>query len=53
MKECKGHERIEEYSKKGILSWSGNDDEFHDSRWLHGGHGVISVTSNVIPGVMR
>ena len=47
MKECKGHERIEEYSKKGILSWSGNDDEFHE------GHGVISVTSNVIPGVMR
>ena len=53
MKECKGHERISEYAKKGIISWSGNDDECHDSRWMHGGHGVISVTSNVLPGVMR
>lgn len=53
MKECTGHERIALYSEKGILCWSGNDDEAHDSRWEHGGHGVISVTSNVLPGVMR
>jgi 4-hydroxy-tetrahydrodipicolinate synthase len=53
MKECTGHERIQEYADKGILSWSGNDDEAHESRWQHGGHGVISVTSNVLPGVMR
>jgi len=53
MKECTGHERIQEYADKGILSWSGNDDECHESRWNYGGHGVISVTSNVLPGVMR
>lgn len=53
MKECTGHERIKEYSDAGILCWSGNDDEAHDSRWYHGGHGVISVTSNVLPAVMR
>ncbi len=53
MKECTGHERIKEYADKGILSWSGNDDECHESRWKYGGHGVISVTSNVLPSVMR
>lgn len=36
------------------MCWSGNDDEYHESKW--GGyncHGVISVTSNVLPSVMR
>lgn len=54
MKECTGHERIKQYQDQGILCWSGNDDEYHESKW--GGyncHGVISVTSNVLPGVMR
>lgn len=34
------------------MCWSGNDDECYESRWKHGGHGVISVTSNMLPGVM-
>ena len=53
MKECAGQERIKEYADKGILCWSGNDDECHDSRFKMGGHGVISVTSNVLPAAMR
>lgn len=54
VKECAGNERIKRHSEKGILSWSGNDDEYHEGVW--GGsncHGVISVTSNVVPCVMR
>ena len=53
MKECSGHERIKLYSEQGILCWSGNDDEAHESVFKHGGHGVISVTSNVLPAAMR
>jgi 4-hydroxy-tetrahydrodipicolinate synthase len=53
MKECGGHDRIKLYSDKGIKCWSGNDDEAHESRFNYGGHGVISVTSNVLPAAMR
>jgi len=53
MKECGGNERIALYEKQGIACWSGNDDESHDARHKHGSHGVISVTSNIIPGLMR
>ena len=54
MKECAGDERIKHYQDQGILCWSGNDDEYHNSKWGDAGcHGVISVTSNVLPGVMR
>ncbi|XP_076917520.1 4-hydroxy-tetrahydrodipicolinate synthase, chloroplastic-like isoform X2 [Bidens hawaiensis] len=53
VKECVGHERIEHYTKNNITAWSGNDDECHDSRWDHGATGVISVASNLIPGLMR
>lgn len=53
MKECGGHERIKLYADKGIKCWSGNDDEAHESRFKYGGHGVISVTSNVLPAAMR
>ena len=53
MKECGGNDRIAHYEKQGIACWSGNDDESHDSRHIHGSHGVISVTSNIIPGLMR
>jgi len=53
MKECGGSERIAHYEKQGIACWSGNDDESHDSRHTHGSHGVISVTSNIVPGLMR
>ncbi|MGB1197672.1 MAG: 4-hydroxy-tetrahydrodipicolinate synthase [Thalassotalea sp.] len=53
VKECSGNERIEHYEKQGIACWSGNDDESHEGRHKFGSHGVISVTSNVIPGLMR
>ena len=54
VKECAGNERIKRHYENGILSWTGNDDSYHEGVW--GGsncHGVISVTSNVLPGVMR
>uniref|UniRef100_A0A0D9ZPJ8 4-hydroxy-tetrahydrodipicolinate synthase n=1 Tax=Oryza glumipatula TaxID=40148 RepID=A0A0D9ZPJ8_9ORYZ len=53
VKECVGHERVKCYTDKGITIWSGNDDECHDSRWKYGATGVISVASNLIPGLMR
>ncbi len=53
VKECAGNERIAQYEKKGIACWSGNDDECFDARHKFGSHGVISVTSNIIPGIMR
>ncbi|MCP5078143.1 MAG: 4-hydroxy-tetrahydrodipicolinate synthase, partial [Psychromonas sp.] len=53
VKECAGNERIAHYEKQGIACWSGNDDESHDGRHQHGSHGVISVTSNIVPGLMR
>lgn len=53
VKECGGNERIDYYEKKGIACWSGNDDESHAGRHRHGSHGVISVTSNVVPNLMR
>ncbi|NOU50165.1 4-hydroxy-tetrahydrodipicolinate synthase [Pseudoalteromonas sp. JBTF-M23] len=53
VKECAGNERIAHYESKGIACWSGNDDEAHDSRHQCQSHGVISVTSNLIPGLFR
>ncbi len=53
VKECAGNQRIAEYEQQGIACWSGNDDECFNSRHQHGSHGVISVTSNIIPGLMR
>ncbi|CAI5953946.1 unnamed protein product [Closterium sp. NIES-64] len=43
VKECAGNDRIGGYAQKGIVAWSGNDDQFHDAKWNHGGQGVISV----------
>ena len=53
VKECAGNERIAHYEKQGIACWSGNDDESHDGRHQYGSHGVISVTSNIVPRLMR
>jgi 4-hydroxy-tetrahydrodipicolinate synthase len=53
IKECGGNERIAHYEQQGIACWSGNDDEAHDARHTHNAHGVISVTSNLIPGLFR
>merc|ERR1712139_260179 len=52
-KECMGNDRIKELSDKGISCWSGNDDQCHDGRHSFGGTGVISVTANVVPGLMK
>ena len=53
VKECGGNERIAHYEQQGIACWSGNDDEAHDARHVHKARGVISVTSNLIPGLFR
>ncbi|KAL1565752.1 4-hydroxy-tetrahydrodipicolinate synthase, chloroplastic [Salvia divinorum] len=53
VKECVGHDRVEHYMSNRVVVWSGNDDECHDSRWDHGATGVISVASNLVPGLMR
>ncbi|KAG0452944.1 hypothetical protein HPP92_025338 [Vanilla planifolia] len=53
VKECMGNDRIKEYVDGGIVIWSGNDDECHDARWGYGATGVISVTSNLVPGLMH
>ncbi|KAI3434535.1 hypothetical protein D9Q98_002608 [Chlorella vulgaris] len=51
VKECTGNSRIEDYHSKGVVCWSGNDDEAHAARHCHQAQGVISVTSNLIPGL--
>ncbi|KAG0622812.1 hypothetical protein M758_3G125600 [Ceratodon purpureus] len=53
LKECVGNNRVEYYTKQNLTVWSGNDDQSHDTRWNFGGQGVISVTSNLIPGLMK
>ena len=53
VKECGGNERINHYEQQGIACWSGNDDEAHEARHTYKSHGVISVTSNLIPGLFR
>ncbi len=53
VKECSGNDRITHYEKQGIACWSGNDDESFSARHKYGGHGVISVTSNLVPALMR
>ncbi|KAH9616506.1 hypothetical protein KSS87_010357, partial [Heliosperma pusillum] len=53
VKECVGNDRIKEYTDNGIVVWTGNDDQCHESRWSCGAIGVISVTSNLVPGLMR
>lgn len=53
VKECEGNARIKQYTDKGVVCWSGNDDECHDARYDAGAVGVISVTSNLVPELMR
>lgn len=52
MKECTGNARIAAHLSRGTQCWSGNDDEAHDARHDAGAVGVISVTSNLLPGIM-
>ena len=53
VKECAGNDRIKHYEDQGIACWSGNDDESFAGKHQFGSHGVISVTSNIVPGLMR
>ena len=53
VKECNNKYRIKTYSENNIFTWSGNDDECHELRHNYGCNGVISVTSNIIPGLFR
>ncbi len=53
VKECAGNERMAHYESKGIACWSGNDDSCFEGRHRSNTHGVISVTSNLMPGLMR
>jgi len=53
VKECCGPGRMAELGARGIRSWSGNDDDCL-AAWADGHSlGVISVLSNVVPGMMR
>lgn len=51
VKECTGNARIKAYKARGVTCWSGNDDEAHEGKHLYDAQGVISVTSNLIPGL--
>lgn len=53
VKECMGNDRVKQYTDNGLVVWSGNDDECHDARWDYGATGVVSVVSNLVPGLMR
>lgn len=53
MKECAGNDRIATYEAQGIACWSGNDDEAFEGRHKANSHGVMSVTANIAPGLMR
>ncbi|CAI7757782.1 unnamed protein product [Closterium sp. NIES-54] len=53
VKECVGNDRVSAHTSKGIVVWSGNDDQCHDAKWKHGANGVISVLSNLVPGLVH
>jgi len=53
VKECMGNDRIKTLADKGIACWSGNDDQCFIGRWEYGCQGVISVTSNIVPGLFK
>lgn len=53
VKECTGLQRIESYEQQNIPCWSGNDDEAFEGVHNYNSHGVISVTSNIVPSLMR
>ena len=53
IKECAGNKRINYLEKLDIACWSGNDDESFEAKHFNNSHGVISVTSNLVPSLMR
>ena len=42
---------LQGYANEGVRCWTGNDDEAHEGRHSFGSQGVISVTSNLLPGL--
>ncbi|KAJ3680073.1 hypothetical protein LUZ60_016351 [Juncus effusus] len=53
VKECVGNERVKDYVDKGIVMWSGIDDQCHEAMWRCGAVGVTSIAANLIPGLMH
>ncbi len=53
VKECCGPARMAELGRRGIRSWSGNDDDCLAARADGRALGVISVFSNVAPRILR
>ncbi|XP_048132005.1 4-hydroxy-tetrahydrodipicolinate synthase, chloroplastic-like isoform X2 [Rhodamnia argentea] len=53
IKECAGNDRVRQYAEDGKTVWCGMDHECHDARWDLGATGAMSVTSNLIPGLIR
>ncbi len=53
VKECCGPARMEELKRRGIRSWSGNDDDCLAAAADGHALGVISVLSNVAPRMLR
>jgi 4-hydroxy-tetrahydrodipicolinate synthase len=53
VKECCGPARMAELGRRGIRSWSGNDDDCLAARADGHALGVISVFSNVAPRILR
>jgi 4-hydroxy-tetrahydrodipicolinate synthase len=51
VKECTGNARIASYASQGVACWSGNDDEAHAARHGAGAAGMVSVVSNLVPGL--
>ncbi|MBL0691242.1 MAG: dihydrodipicolinate synthase family protein [SAR324 cluster bacterium] len=53
VKECMGTERISEYYANGIFCWVGVDEQTFKAYHKCHALGVISVASNIVPGLMR
>lgn len=53
VKECCGPARMQELKRRGIRSWSGNDDDCLAATADGHALGVISVLSNVVPRILR
>ena len=45
-----GNDRVNEYTSNDMDVWSGNGNHCYHARRNYGARGIISVTSNFIPG---
>jgi 4-hydroxy-tetrahydrodipicolinate synthase len=53
VKECAGNERAKDYVDKGLVIWSGVDNHCYEAMLTCGAVGVMSIASNLVPGLMR